>query len=87
MVLEVFRSVGSIPVALWLVLFSSSASHVEGSTSGGGGGGRSARTGGFIGGGGFGFWPSYSPSYVGIAVAVTAMAGIALVATLAYSNR
>lgn len=77
---EVLRGVGSIPVALCLVL---STCRVEGSTSGGG----SARTGGFIGGGGFGFWASYSPSNVGIAVAVTAMAGIALAATLVYSYR
>lgn len=39
------------------------------------------------GGRGGGFWATVAPSNVGIAVAVTAMAGIALVATVVYSRR
>lgn len=57
---------------------------VEGSTTGSGGG----RTGGIMGAGGVGgFWASGSPSNVGIAIAVTAMAGLALAATVVYSRR
>lgn len=56
----------------------------ESSTSGGGGGGRSVN---INGGGSSGFWASSSPSNVGIAVAVTVMAGLALAATLIYSRR
>ena len=55
----------------------------EGSSTGGGG-----RSGGasLIGGGGTGFWAWTAPSNVGLAVAVTAMAGIALAATVVYSR-
>ncbi|XP_015896345.2 rab GTPase-activating protein 22 isoform X1 [Ziziphus jujuba] len=56
----------------------------EASTGSSGGGG--GRTGAFL-GGGSGFWASAAPSNVGIAVAVTAMAGIALAATIVYSRR
>lgn len=63
----------------------------EGSSGGGGGGGSGAgsRASSFlgVGGGGGGFWTSAAPSNVGIAVAVTAMAGIALAATVVYSRR
>ncbi|XP_059640360.1 rab GTPase-activating protein 22-like isoform X1 [Cornus florida] len=55
---------------------------VEGST----GSGRNGALFGGAGGGG-GFWATGSPSNVGIAVAVTAMAGLALAATLVYSHR
>lgn len=49
----------------------------EASTAGGGGGG-----------GGGGFWSYYSVvSPSGVAIAVTAMAGIALAATIVYSRR
>ncbi|XP_057968906.1 rab GTPase-activating protein 22 isoform X1 [Malania oleifera] len=82
-----------ILVALWFSVFFSGGDvrrgifFVEGSSTSGGGGG--ARSGGFIGGGGgFGLWASSSlPSNVGIAIAVTAMAGIALAATVVYSRR
>ncbi|XP_007039398.2 PREDICTED: small G protein signaling modulator 2 isoform X1 [Theobroma cacao] len=48
----------------------------------------STGTGGGGGGGGGGFWSSYSAvSLSGIAIAVTAMAGIALAATVVYSRR
>lgn len=47
-----------------------------------GGGGRSGSS--LVGGGGF--W-SVAPSNVGIAIAVTAMAGLALAATVVYSRR
>ncbi|KAF8028030.1 hypothetical protein BT93_E0827 [Corymbia citriodora subsp. variegata] len=59
---------------------------VEGSGSGGSGGGGSVGAGT---GGGGGFWSSVAaPSNVGtIAIAVTAMAGLALAATLVYSRR
>ncbi|KAK9275672.1 hypothetical protein L1049_022939 [Liquidambar formosana] len=56
---------------------------VEGSTTGSGGG---ARSGSILGGGG-GVWSLGSPSNVGIAIAVTAMAGLALAATFVYSRR
>ncbi|KAI4312654.1 hypothetical protein MLD38_037457 [Melastoma candidum] len=58
---------------------------VEAST----GGGRriSSLIGGGGAGGGGGFWSSSAGSNVGLAVAVTAMAGIALAATLVYSRR
>ncbi|XP_050379035.1 rab GTPase-activating protein 22 isoform X2 [Argentina anserina] len=55
----------------------------EGSSTGGG------RSGSLIGGGvggGTGFWAWTAPSNVGLAVAVTAMAGIALAATVVYSR-
>lgn len=54
----------------------------EGSSTGGG------RSGSLIGGGvgGGGFWAWTAPSNVGLAVAVTAMAGIALAATVVYSR-
>ncbi|XP_024170331.1 rab GTPase-activating protein 22 isoform X1 [Rosa chinensis] len=57
----------------------------EGSSTGGG---RSASLiGGGVGGGtGTGFWAWTAPSNVGLAVAVTAMAGIALAATVVYSR-
>ncbi|KAH7839245.1 hypothetical protein Vadar_001681 [Vaccinium darrowii] len=57
---------------------------VEGSSGSNSGSGRS---GGLLGGGGGGFWSTNSPSNVGIAVAVTAMAGLALAATVVYSRR
>nr|XP_028959582.1 uncharacterized protein LOC103437422 isoform X1 [Malus domestica] len=54
---------------------------------GGGGGGRSGwHLGGGV-GGGSGFWSWTASSNVGLAVAVTAMAGIALAATVVYSRR
>lgn len=53
--------------------------------SGSSGGGRNGGI--FGGGGGGGFWSPGSPSNVGIAVAVTAMAGLALAATVVYSRR
>ncbi|KAF3434196.1 hypothetical protein FNV43_RR25299 [Rhamnella rubrinervis] len=56
----------------------------EGSSGGSSAGTRSYS---FLGGGGGGFWGSAAPSNVGIAVAVTAMAGIALAATVVYSRR
>lgn len=50
---------------------------VEGGSAGGGGGGRSG-----------GFWSSAAaPSNVGIAIAVTAVAGLALAVTVVYSRR
>ncbi|GAV68725.1 RabGAP-TBC domain-containing protein [Cephalotus follicularis] len=62
-------------VGKWIVF-------AEASTTGG------ARNGGGFGGGGFGYWASVqTPSNVSLAIAVTAMAGIALAATLVYSRR
>ncbi|KAK7840172.1 gtpase-activating protein gyp7 [Quercus suber] len=52
---------------------------VEANSHGGGGGGGV--------GGGFGGWASSASSNVGIAIIVTAMAGIALAATVVYSRR
>ncbi|KAJ4953047.1 hypothetical protein NE237_029879 [Protea cynaroides] len=47
-----------------------------------------SRAGGMIGGdGGVGFWGVAVPSNVRIAIAVTALAGLALAATLVYSHR
>lgn len=57
----------------------------EGSTGGGGGGRSGSLIGGGV-GGGSGFWGWTAPSNVGLAVAVTAMAGIALAATVVYSR-
>ncbi|CAB4280277.1 unnamed protein product [Prunus armeniaca] len=59
----------------------------EASTGGGGGGGRSGSLIGASVGGGSGFWSWTAPPNVGLAVAVTAMAGIALAATVVYSRR
>ncbi|BFG32073.1 hypothetical protein CerSpe_183480 [Prunus speciosa] len=59
----------------------------EASTPGGGGGGRSGSLIGASVGGGSGFWSWTAPPNVGLAVAVTAMAGIALAATVVYSRR
>ncbi|CAL9030535.1 unnamed protein product [Prunus brigantina] len=59
----------------------------EASTGGGGGGGRSGSLIGASVGGGSGFWSWTAPPNVGLAVAVTAMAGIALAATFVYSRR
>ncbi|KAM1515926.1 hypothetical protein EV2_015452 [Malus domestica] len=59
-------------------------------STGGGGGGGGGRSGSLIGGGvggGSGFWSWTASSNVGLAVAVTAMAGIALAATVVYSRR
>ncbi|KAK4742393.1 hypothetical protein SAY87_000394 [Trapa incisa] len=56
---------------------------VEGGSVSGGGGGRNGFS--LIGGGGF--WTSaVAPSNVGIAIAVTAMAGLALAVTIVYSR-
>ncbi|KAJ4954788.1 hypothetical protein NE237_011571 [Protea cynaroides] len=85
-----------IAVVLSMILWNSGgngrggfASLVEGgsfiSSSSGGGG---SRAGGMIGGGGgVGFWGVAAPSNVRIAIAVTALAGLALAATLVYSRR
>ncbi|KAI5329301.1 PREDICTED: GTPase-activating [Prunus dulcis] len=56
-------------------------------STGGGGGGRSGSLIGASVGGGSGFWSWTAPPNVGLAVAVTAMAGIALAATVVYSRR
>ena len=57
----------------------------EGSSTSGGRSG--SLIGGGVGGGGTGgFWAWTAPSNVGLAVAVTAMAGIALAATVVYSR-
>ncbi|XP_030473718.2 rab GTPase-activating protein 22-like isoform X1 [Syzygium oleosum] len=93
------RLAGASPAALFLMLLFTTGFGggndgarillAEGSGSSGGGGGG-ARSGSLVGGGGGGrFWSSAAaPSNVGtIAIAVTAMAGLALAATLVYSRR
>lgn len=87
----VTRVVSSLVVSLsWMFFFSGGNGRrggivfVEGSSGSNSGSGRS---GGLLGGGGGGFWSTNSPSNVGIAVAVTAMAGLALAATVVYSRR
>ncbi|XP_042511442.1 rab GTPase-activating protein 22-like [Macadamia integrifolia] len=58
---------------------------ISSSSSSGGGGSRAGRISG--GGGGGGFWGLTATSDVRIAIAVTAMAGLALAATIVYSRR
>lgn len=85
------RVVSLVLVALFLMFFFSGGNGRRGGIifveagSGSSGGGRNGGI--FGGGGGGGFWSPGSPSNVGIAVAVTAMAGLALAATVVYSRR
>lgn len=86
--LRVGKSVALITVVLSMFWWNSGGNGRRGSVSvegGSNGGGSSSR--GIVGGGGGGFWGVAPPSNVGIAIAVTAMAGLALAATLLYSHR
>ncbi|OVA14761.1 Rab-GTPase-TBC domain [Macleaya cordata] len=82
---------GVISVLLLLVVVPSMFPWNSGSNGRGGAGGflfvAGGSGGGIVGGRGGGFWSTVAPSNVGIAVAVTAMAGLALVATVVYSRR
>ncbi|KAL6349201.1 hypothetical protein AAG906_033857 [Vitis piasezkii] len=85
------KGIEVIPFCLLLMIFFSGGDGrrswiVFAQGSSGGGGGSGGRSVGLIGGGG-GFWASTAPSNVGIAIAVTAMAGLALAATVVYTRR
>ncbi|XAR70091.1 hypothetical protein NMG60_11026842 [Bertholletia excelsa] len=81
-VISVAAALAALP---WMFIFSGGDGRkggiifVEGSTG--------ARSGGLFAIGGGGYWGSGSPFNVGIAVAVTAMAGLALAATVVYARR